>query len=393
MSADALGAPQRLSILILADDDPGHARTVLEHIASFGRYSTHEISYENPVGRRDLASDVNRFDVLVVHWSIAITFDSYLSPDVRRRIRAFRGMKIQFIQDEHRWVNEVTATMTYLGIDLVYSVAGESERPKLYSGLRAEVRQTLTGYVSEELERFTAPRPDARRIDIGYRGRPIPFWMGVRTYEKLAIGQGVLERAAGAGLTCDIAWTEDARIYGDSWLEFLASCKTVLGTPSGASIADFDGTVERTVREYLAGHPHASFEEVAAAVLGPWEGNVDIDVISPRIFEAAALRTALILFPGSYSGILEPWRHYLPLCRDFSNLPVIAEAIKDPERLRAITDTAHAELIASGVYSYRAFVATFDDDVRRSAQQRSRSRPDDRGRRWVRAVPRRLRSR
>ena len=36
-------------------------------------------------------------------------------------------------------------------------------------------------------------------------------------------------------------------------------------------------------------------------------------VISSRVFEAIASRCLLILFKGDYSGIIKPWKHYLPL--------------------------------------------------------------------------------
>ena len=39
--------------------------------------------------------------------------------------------------------------------------------------------------------------------------------------------------------------------------------------------------------------------------------------MSPRVFEAAAVRSCQILFEGRYSGILEPMVHYIPLKKDF----------------------------------------------------------------------------
>src|SRR5947207_12704126 len=116
---------RRLSILLLADSHPAHAQTVLDHVSSFGRYSRHEISYANPVGMPEAATlHLDRYDVVVVHWSLVITYDTYISPAIRERLRAYDGLKIQFIQDEYRWINEITSMMRWLGIDVIFSVAG-----------------------------------------------------------------------------------------------------------------------------------------------------------------------------------------------------------------------------------------------------------------------------
>jgi hypothetical protein len=164
-------------------------------------------------------------------------------------------------------------------------------------------------------------------------------------------------------LRCDIGWRERERIYGERWHRFLASCRATLGTESGASIADFDGSVEAQVREYLIRHPQATFEEVERDVLAPYEGNVVINVVSPRVFEAAALRTGMVLFPGEYSGIVEPWTHYIPLQKDFSNMDEVVAHVRDQAFLEAMVARAHADLVASGSYSLRRFVTTFDDLV------------------------------
>jgi hypothetical protein len=85
-----------------------------------------------------------------------------------------------------------------------------------------------------------------------------------------------------------------------------------------------------------------------------------INAISPRVFETAAMRTGLVMFPGEYSGIVQPWKHYLPLEKDFSNIDEVVARIRDPGFFKRLTDTAYEELIASGRFSYRRFVEGFD---------------------------------
>lgn len=359
----------RLSILLLCDDRRSHANTVLDHIASLTRWSRHRVEPFNPY---NLSSsrflDLDAFDVVVIHYSILIVSDEHLAPSFRNALAGFRGLKVQFIQDEYRRVEEIGAMMRRLGIHAVFTLVPEKQIPKIWSEARVPgvlKVPTLAGYVPDSLLEATgAPLPlESRPIDVGYRGREVPWWLGELGQEKVRIGRGFLERAAVYGLRCDIAWTEDRRIYGADWIQFIRSCRAVLGTESGASITDFDGSIEAAVKRYRSEHPSATFEEVHHAVLAPFEGNARIRVISPRVFEAAALRTALVLFPGDYSGILQPWVHYIPLAKNFSNLSEVVEKIRDLVFLRELTERTHADLVASGRYSGRALAREFDDLV------------------------------
>ena len=357
------------SILILCDDSRGHANTVLDHIRMFEQYSAHKIHTFNPRRLKGTCwLDLDEFDVVVIHYSVVIISDQFLAPAFREQLRLYQGLKVQFIQDECRWVNAITAMMRYLGIHIVFTLLPEKEVRKVYNDSSLPgvlICHTLAGYVPDNLIGLSTPPVEARPIDIGYRGRTLPYWLGELAQEKLWIGQGVRARAPQYGLRCDIAWGEQDRIYGSKWIGFLASCKATLGTESGASITDFDGLVEKRTKRYLAEHPEAAFADVQQAVLSPYEGNVYMNQISPKIFEAAALRTALVLFPGEYSGILHPWLHYIPLKRDFSNIREVAEKVRDVAFLRTLTETAYGDLVASGAYSCASFVRQFDETISR----------------------------
>lgn len=356
---------RRLSVLLLCDDSRGHANTVRQHIAAFKRFSRHDVRIFNPRGlTRSYFLDLDEFDVVVIHYSLVIISDHYLAPAFREQIRRFSGLKMQFIQDEYRWVDDITDMMRYLGIHVLWTLVPPAEIPKVYDDRRLPgVRKihTLGGYVPDDLGAIVPPHVEARPIDIGYRGRTLPYWLGTLAQEKVWIAQGVLERAERYSLRCDLAWAEEDRIYGRRWNRFLSSCKTTLGTESGASISDFDGSVERRTKAYLAEHPDADFCAVYRDVLQSFEGNVKLQVVSPRVFEAAALRTGLILFPGEYSGVVQPWIHYIPLAKDFSNMDEVVKCLRDAAFLRSLTERAYVDLVASGRYSLRRFIRDFDD--------------------------------
>jgi len=355
-----------LSVLMLCDDNPGHANTVLHHINGLVSHSRHRIRKFNPRGlHSNRFLDLREFDVVVVHWSLVIISDHYLAPAFREKIAQFPGLKVQFLQDCYRWVDQIAEMMRTLGTDVLFTLVPEPLfdtvwRPRL-PGVR--LITTLAGYVPEELIGLPVPPIASRVIDIGYRGRTIPFHLGRLGQEKVWIGQGVLARAAEYGLRCDIAWRESDRIYGERWNEFIRSCRTVLGTESGVTIFDFDGSIERRSQDYLAQHPAADFEEVSREVLAPYENNVRLAVVSPRVFEAAAWRTGLIQFPGGYSNVVRPWDHYIPLERDFSNLSDVAELVRDSAFLERMTTRVYDEIIRSGRYTMREFVREFDSVI------------------------------
>ena len=363
-----------LRILVFADDPKGTAATIHDHLEMFRRHSRHDVRFFNPRGlARSRFLDLDAFDVVVLHYSLVVIWDVYLSPAFREQIRRFDGLTVQFLQDEYRWVDQLAATMRHLGVDVLYSVAPPRVFGELYGDRLpdTEILPTLTGYVPDRLVGLTTSPPAERSIDVGYRGRSVPYWLGRLGFEKLEIGRGFLAAAAGYGLRTDIAWWETARIYGSRWTEFVSSCKSMLASESGSSIVDFDGSVEQAVRTYMVEHPLALYPEVEEQVLRRLPPTPEINALSPRLFEAASLRTAMVMFPGEYSGAVQPWEHYIPLAKDFSNVADVAERIRDASFLRQLTDQAYGELIGSGRYSERQFVERFDAEM----DERARPRP------------------
>lgn len=365
--ADITRPARRLSILLLCDDDRGHANTILDHVSAFVDYSRHEIHLLNPRGLERMgALRLEQFDVVIIHYSLCVLYETYLPRVMKEALRRFTGLKVQFIQDDYRWVDGICAVMRDIGIDVLFTLVPPAEISRIWDENRLPgvlKVTTLAGYVPERLVGLMTPPVEARPIDIGYRGRMLPFWLGRIAQEKAWIAQGVLARSAQHGLRCDIAWREEDRVYGKTWDEFLSSCKATLGTESGATIADFDGSIEAEVRAYLNRKPEADFEEIFDRILHKYEGNVRMNVISPKIFESIALHTTLILFPGDYSGILSPWVHYIPLEKDYSNMAEVAAKLRDGEFLREMTTRAYDDIVASGRYSYRTFIGQFDDLV------------------------------
>jgi hypothetical protein len=378
-----------LSVLLLCDDSPSHAPNVRDHIRALRRFSRHRVDLFNPRGlTRSRFLRFDEYDVVVVHFTIFVLSDKYLAPSFRAQLAGFDGLKVQFVQDEYRAVDAMTTRMRELGIGVVFSAVPADGLSAVY-GRRlpgVDILPTLTGYVPAELEARPRTPLNGRPKDVVYRGRSTPYWLGRLGQEKVLIGREFLARAASTDLRCDISWTEADRIYGEAWYRFLGSSRTTLGTESGASIVDFDGSLQQRTDAYLKARPGTTFDEVERELLSPFEGNAVIRAISPRVFEAAALGTAMVNFTGRYSDVIEPWVHYIPLEKDFSNFDDVVAAVRDDGVLDAIASRAHEDLVLSGRYSLERFIREFDHEIEARTLPRRRGRPP----RVVRAAKRPL---
>lgn len=367
--------PRRFNVALLFDPWSTFVGTVREHLDAFRKYSDHDVSfvpctnkYANPSDAGVFFPvDLSIFDVVIVHYSVRLSVSNHLAECFFGALRAFSGLKVLFIQDEYEETERSRKCMDDIQFDIVYTCVPESCVEQVYPKYRfpaTDFLPTLTGYVPESgnIERLALPLRE-RQVMIGYRGRRLPFIYGRLGHEKYQIGLVVKAEAERRGLPVDIEVDDASRIYGDGWYRFLGSVRATLGTESGANVFDFDGTLKKRISALEARHPEASFEYVFEHVLDGHEGRVRMNQISPKIFEAIQLRTALVLFEGEYSGVVETERHYIPLKKDFSNIDEVFDKLRDDSLVEAMTGRAYDEVIGSGQYSYSRFVKSVDADI------------------------------
>lgn len=356
-----------VKILFLADTSH-HTGAVKDHINAITAANEHfEWYVENPLKNKVLDKlDLNYFDAVGIHYSIKPYSNYYLSASLKTQIAAFKGVKFQFLQDEYQKVNLVQDYLAELGFDILFTLV----KPELYKAAYPDTRlnnlkmvTVLTGYVSPEMTTYNPPPIAGRPIDVSYRARRCDFWLGALSYEKQWIGDAFLGYTENTDLVTDISMDEKARIYGQDWIEFLQQSKVVLGTESGASIWDFDANIEKRVNNYLVKYKKASFQQVYEAVLKADDGKILYNAISPRVFEAAANKTAMVMFPGDYSGVLIPDRHYIVLKKDFSNIEEVLNKIRDATFLQSMVDVTYSEIIASGNYDRESLTKVVTKEV------------------------------
>jgi hypothetical protein len=381
-----VAADKKLNILVLYNDRWTHIESTREHLTAFSNRSRHNYfflpaaeipasddprqqTFDDYAGRWPEAWDLSVYDAIIWHYVLPAYksangyVSDYMAAAVADRLAQYDGLKVLFVQDEYDSTATIWQSIRNAGIDLVMSVVPPKGVAYVYPPDQipgVEVLSTLTGFVPDglDLSRFALPMAD-RDLRIAYRGRALPFRYGSLGREKIEIGVRMKAEAASRGVAADIELSEDKRIYGEDWYRFLGSARSMLATESGSNVFDFDGALNAT-EAAAAGQ---SYEQFFAEHLAHREGQIEMNQISPKVFEAISLRTALVCFEGGYSGVIQPDLHFIPLKKDFSNVDEVLARLEDVPALVAMTDRAYRDVIDSGRYSYPAFIERFDTIV------------------------------
>jgi hypothetical protein len=372
-----------LNILLLCNKpEVGlNANTIIDHLNAIEENSTFNIWTYSSLGDFSKKLDLSRFDLIIIHYSLSIIFDRYISKKAQEQIRAFTGLKVIFIQDEYSHINKMVSQLNYLNIDVLFTCFPESEMGKIYS--KSDLPSTslynnLTGYVPQRLiEETNLPLTQERVLHVGYRGRKLPFWYGELAYEKWNIVEKWKAIVTREDIKYDISYDEKDRIYGRDWLDFILSCKATLGVESGASVMDFTGALEQTIKLHELTNPRDDFYKVQHLFLKEHDGQYKLNQISPRCFEAIALKTVLVLYEGDYSGILIPGRHYIVLKKDYSNIDEVLTKLSDDEYLQNMAETAYREIALNPEYSYKGFISRVDEIINNEFITRGKIKTDN----------------
>lgn len=353
-------------LLVVYSNSANYVATTAEYLSAFAKHSSWDVRYLHVTHDAEPDVDLSEYDAVLQSYCVRPAMDGYVPDAWMEKFKAFAGVKAVAIQDEYDRVNRTLGWMRDVGVDVVLTSVPQADVHRIYPEmLFPETRfvPVLTGYVPEHLPKRNGgakPLKD-RPVVVGYRGRDVSPRYGRLGYDKLEIGRRMKAVCLAEGIPHDIAWTEQHRLYGDEWYRWIASCRVNLATESGSNAFDWNGEIEREYARCAAAAPDGrpdwdSFLEW----LAPKETGVQMGQISPRIFEAAAMRTALVCFPGSYSGILRPNEHYIPLERDFSNVADVLRRIGDTDALeRMVTDTWF-DLIGSEQFTYQRFIGKVD---------------------------------
>lgn len=371
----------KIKVLLIAFYDPAGLATIAENVRAWAELSTHQVDVLNLYGGihsngLEIPKDFpwHEYDAVVIHCTVSYNVDNLISLDraSKKKFVGFNGLKILMKQDEHYKPHRIAKFVGDARFDCIITIVPEPDRTIFYPRkLAGEVDfiSSHTAYISSSLRSMGAESLslNGRALDIVYRGSIQPASFGWLAYQKREIGdRAKIELEKFSGLQFDISSRWEDRYLGNEWFKFLRKAKAVLGAESGASIVDFDGSIEKEQNEYMKLHPDAPFERLYDDVLKKYEGNAQYRAISPRHFEAIATGTVQILYPGEYSGLLTPDRHYLRLEPDFSNFQEVVARALNPEIRNKIVHAAYEEVLLNESLSYHSFINRVDDYVSRN---------------------------
>lgn len=360
---------KKLNILVLYELHSSYVGTIKEHINAFAWYSAHNIFYA-PASQNECRYDLSAFDVIIIHYSLRLTIRvgaCTLSEDYQQKVQEFGGYKVLFLQDEYENTNLSKARARELGVNVIYTCVPLEQRSKVYFDdefPHTRFMHNLTGYVSEQtgIERYYKPFEERENL-IGYRGRNLPYYYGALGHEKYDIGLHMKQICMQRNIKSDIEVTEEKRIYKNDWYQFLANARATLGTESGSNIFDFTGGLREKYLELLEKKPDLKFEEVYGKYFKQFDNYINMNQVSPKIFEAISLRVALILFEGEYSGVVKPNEHYIPLKKDFSNIDEVLLKLEDADYIKQLTERAYQDIILSDKFQYKTFISNLDAEL------------------------------
>src|SRR5215469_1835745 len=110
-------------VLVLADTSSKHINTVRDHLDSLRESSRNRVVvidyryFNRSILDRSISFD--RFDVVVLHYSVVVSDRGRLSVYFRERLARFAGLKVIFIQDEYRWIDATAKGIASCGFHVI----------------------------------------------------------------------------------------------------------------------------------------------------------------------------------------------------------------------------------------------------------------------------------
>ncbi len=274
---------------------------------------------------------------------------------ITKPLTTIQATKIAIPQDEYDMSDVLDRWLQTICISTIFSNFS-TQQETLYplSSKKSQVLPALTGYIAPSLLKAYDPSIK-KQWKIGYRAAHLPYWFGSLGQYKYEIGHHVKNYCQTHNISHNIDTSEFSTFYGKKWYHFLQSSEAVLGCESGSSLLVRDNTIKEKTKLFLTTHPSASFETTAKACFPGEDNQFLFTTISPRHLECAALRVCQILLEGQYDGLLNPYEHYLPLKKDFSNIKDIIALLKNKKLLDEITENAYTKLVVSKEFHYDSF--------------------------------------
>lgn len=297
-----------MDILYLTNFNYYATNYVRDFDESFKRYSRNNFYYYDAASL-SLNFDLSHFDAIFISFSFLANNYEWSSKTLNK-LRSFKSLKIAVLQDEYLYFLNQRENLREIAIDAIITVMPESTWPDIFQGHFYDLPKldVLTGYLpAYEAYPFSSRLPmNERKWKIGYRGRSYLPIFGALPQEKYELGIKMRAICEERCIAANIEVDSRERFYGEAWPRFIRDCRVQLGAESGCNVFDFTGEIKEKIKTYVNDNPDADFWSIHKNCIGEAEGKIRTNQISPRIFEAIAPGTGLMLYEGEYSGVIKP---------------------------------------------------------------------------------------
>jgi hypothetical protein len=267
-------------------------------------------------------------------------------------IKKNRAFKVYITGNEYKLIPEKIKFSRQLSLNLVLSMLLPESIEKAYGDTfgGAEVKHWLFGALDPEIF-IPGPPFESRPVDICYRRERGVAYLGHRERESIA----ELFQAHPLFSSCnkDISLKKEDRLTTEKWARFLAQSKFNVGCEAGSDYFDPSDSIRIRVNAHLKQFPETSFEEIKNRFFPDDMQGISGRVASSGHFEPAGTKTAMILYEGCYSNVLEPNLHYIELKKDHSNIFEVSEKMKDKTFVRSMIEKTYQWVIANHTYKHR----------------------------------------
>ncbi|MBK9283217.1 MAG: hypothetical protein IPM51_02750 [Sphingobacteriaceae bacterium] len=349
--------------------------TVNEHLYSFRRYSNarcyyykldHRVdSFNKAEPIPDYLNNID-FDLIIYHYGFASSrwagreFLDLTLNQVRHFSKS-KAVKALITQDEYKNSFELSHIINELNIQVVFTLATMEEALKIFDEVdhnKVKFHRVLTGYIDPKSIFRSRLRSlfIKRVIDVGYRARNLPQWLGRHGYMKSQISDVFKKACDKYSINNDISIKPEDTLFGNKWPKFLHKCKYMIGVEGGATVLDKYGEIWKKGSEYLKQNPNCSFEEIEQECFPGLDGKLKLINISPRHLECCVTKTCQVMLESTFNDILIGGKHYIAVKNDFSNLDEVMMQIKNDVNRKKIVNNAYKDIVLSGKYSYKTFV-------------------------------------
>ena len=355
--------------------------TIYKHLYSFRNYLDKNTVYVNVAYgiHENILKKIN-FDIIIFHTIFlgSMRWDISLYNKFRREchfIRKINCIKIALPQDEFIRTDLLNDFINDFGITHVFTCAEKKDWSIIYNNVNRKkvfFKQILTGYIDEETTNkinLLSKQYIHRDIDIGYRAWSAEYWLGKHATHKVKVAKVFKSEAERQHYITDISLNDKDTFRGIDWFKFLLRCKSTIGVEGGASVLDKDGSIMMAVRAFMQRKPKATFEEVKNKYFKYKDNKLNLKCISPRHLEACITKTLQFLIEGKFNGILKPWKHYIPIKEDYSNVSESLLLLKNKKLVKKITENAYKDVVLSGRYTYKSMIKNISGCLTSTPQQ------------------------